>query len=584
MPDPAIDQQNQAPAAPAAQAPQPPPPPDMEAAPEPVKPDGGVLGHAVVGALTKASAPPDMQAAPADMQAATDTNTSTPPEHSWWDTAKKVLMFNPLLTPIHYVAGKDAEAVQQKVHDRDQANLVAASHGMQSPYSTIGTQALRDAGGVADVVGGATSPAAAAMATAAATGPIGATATGLYMVGHGLYNMVQGWGDISNPDVLQNELNSAAETVAGVDGLTEGAKGVVKAYKAKTANTPDLQYTHFKNAVPPGKTTPYTELDYHAARPYLDAEHTTGTPIEGIASTVEAADSAIEKIEGKVATVVKANPDVLVHVNPLREAQEALRGSVRTDFFEAGMNELEKYPLGFERSGGVTDEPLTLQKADDIRRQLNDDNRSLMKSKNNYDIGNMMNTDPAFAARQAAAQALRTGIYDTLEQLGLKDARQIRMDEGSLIKIRNAAERQRFNAEKSVKNTAKPGIAKRAAKKAATGIGAAAGFEFGAKVGHPLVGASVGAEVGSEAAKALTPKALTRDELIQKAFEPLPKPAGPVGGGPGLAGAVGAAANRQEVPKGFLHIRGSDGGEFFIPEEQLGHIHEIDPGLTIVNQ
>ena len=579
----------------------PPPPPDMEAAPQPIKPDGGILGNAVLGSLAQATKPPDMEAAPADMESAGVTANANPPSPSLWQKIKPYVTFNPLLTPLHMAADATANAANQKAQEIEQKNLADIANNVQSPYKFIGTQTLRDAaedsasafrtaGSVAGLVSGATSPEAATLAAVGATGPIGATATGLYMVGHGLYGMVQGWGDVSNPDVLQNELNSLAETVGGGAGLTEGAKGVVQAYKNKTANTPNEQYIHFKNAVPPTKTAPYTELDYHAARPYLDAEHTTGTPVESIATTVDAADSAIEKIEGKVDSVIKANPDVLVHVNPIDAAQQVLRGSVRTDFLEAGLKELEKYPLGFERQGptiaqGAMDEPLTLQRADDIRRQLNDDNRSLMKSKNNYDIANMMNTDPAFAARQAAAEALRSGIYDTLEQLGLKDARQMRLDEGSLIKIRNAAERQRFNAEKSVKTAVKPSLAKKVAKKAAVGVGAAAGFELGSKVGHPLIGSAMGAEVGSEASEMLTPKALTRDELIQKAFEPIVKPQPVQTNGAGIPGVVAGQAPQAvtQAPPGFLHVQGSDGNEYHIPESQLNHAREVDPGLQILN-
>ena len=584
MPDPMMDpatQQN-APAAPAAQTPQPPPPPDMEAAPPMVKPDGGVLGHAALGALKSAATPPDMEAAPPPMEAA----GQSPATPSTWDTIKRYSGYEGL----HNVIDTASDYYKQQAANRERANLNAAAGGKQSPYSSIGTQALRDVGGVVEDVGGVATPQGAAMAVAS-TNPIGATAVGLYMVGHGLYNMVQGWGDVSNPDVLQNELNSAAEVVGGGAGLTEGSKGVVRAWKNKTANTPDLQFQNFKNAVPPTKTAPYTEMDYQAARPYLDAEHTTGTPIDGVATTVDAADSAIEKIEGKVASVIKATPDTpaifkgpdgsIGPIDPLGDVQLALQKSVRADFVKAGMDELAQYPQLNPAEHG----PLTLQEADDIRRQLNDQNRSLMKSKNNYDIANMMTTDPAFAARQAAAEALRTGVYDTLEQLGLSDARQMRLDEGSLIKIRNAAERQRFNAEKSVKSTAKPGLAKKAAKKAAVGIGAAAGFEMGSKIGHPLIGSSIGAEMGSEAASALTPKALTRDELIQKAFEPIPKPAaapGPLTAPAGTAGVVGTVAH--ELPKGYVHVRGADGSEHFIPQDQLNHAQEIDPALQIVQQ
>ena len=211
----------------------------MEAAPEPVKPDGGVLGHAVIGALTNATKPPDMEAAPPPMESA-DMGTSKPAAPSTWDTIKEYSGY----TGLHDLIDTAGSYYKQQAANREQANLSAASHGMQSPYSSIGTQALRDVGGVVETAGNIATPEGAAL-TIASKNPVGAAATGLYMIGHGLYDMHQGWGDLANPDVLQNELSGLAETAGGAASLTEGAKGVVKAYKAKTANTPDLQFTHF---------------------------------------------------------------------------------------------------------------------------------------------------------------------------------------------------------------------------------------------------------------------------------------------------------------------------------------------------
>ena len=72
---------------------------------------------------------------------------------------------------------------------------------------------------------------------------------------------------------------------------------------------------------------------------------------------MDAADSAITKIEGKIASVIKATPDMLVHGDPLTDVSTTLQQSVRKDFLAAGMEELEKYPLDPTKDG-----PLTLRK------------------------------------------------------------------------------------------------------------------------------------------------------------------------------------------------------------------------------
>ena len=585
--------QNVTTGAPAAES-DPAPPKTLEFMPPTMKPDGGVLGKAVIGSLEAASdaqnpPPKSLEFVPQSMEFGGGAANTPPQPTSWWDKAhdfaQTAINQIPFVGEAHMLAEAGSAYGHGRAQEREQANLVATAQGKQSPYSTIGTLALRAMADYSDLEKGASSPEGMALGGAAMVPGLNVV-VGTGLVGHGLYNGIIGWGDLMNPDILQNELNSAAETLGGATGVTEGVKGLHQAYQNKMAMTPDEQYIHFKNAVPPTKTAPYTEMDYQAVRPYLDAAHTTGTPIDGIQSTVDAAESAIDKIEGKVAAVIKANPDEPVTfkdatggrapIDPITDAATALQGSVRKDFLAEGLKELEKYPLDPTKDG-----PLTLERADDIRRQLNDDNRSLMKAKNNIDIANMTNTDPAFAARQAAAESLRSGIYNTLGDLGLKDARAMRLDEGSLIKIRNAAQRQVFNAEKAVKTAAKPSLAKKVAKKAAVGVGAAAGFELGSKVGHPLIGSAIGAEMGSEASEALTPKALTRDELIQKAFEPIVKPQPVQTNGAGLPGVV--AGQVPKAPAGFLHVQASDKNEYYIPESQLNHAREVDPGLQILN-
>jgi hypothetical protein len=135
-------------------------------------------------------------------------------------------------------------------------------------------------------------------------------------------------------------------------------------------------------------------------------------------------------------------------------------------------------------------------------------------AKNNYDVATARATDPAFAARDAAAESLRNGIYKQLGANGMPNAAQLRLDEGSLIKVRNASQNQIFNGDKVVRSTAQTGPVRQAAKavtkSGATAVGAAAG-------GWP--GAIVGREVGEAAANAFTPEGLTRDELVERSFK-----------------------------------------------------------------
>lgn len=455
------------------------------------------------------------QSAP-DMGDVTFTPPSqAPPVPSLMDKAhelaEKVVSIMPGVGPAHELAGV--------VQDWAAKKMAPGGPVSRSPLATFGTGVARD---VAGLVHGATSPEGIATTVGAVVAP---EVVGPVLIAHGLYSGARGWGDLRDPDVLQKELMAGAEIAGGAAAATVGAQGLKQSMAAsKAAKAPEQHFTDFKNAVPPSKSTPYADADYHAARPYLEAEHTAGTPVSSVESLRDGADSAIGKIEARIDTAIKGHPQETITTNPVNQVRTALEGNVKLDFLAQGLKELENYPLGFERAEGVVDPPLTLERADNIRQQLNADNRAILK-KNNYDVATARATDPAFAAREVAAESLRNGVYDKLVELGFKDARQLRWDEGSLIKIRNAAQNQIFNAEKQVKASAKMGTVKRLVRAAAPAVGAAGGFEVGAAVGHPLIGAAMGAEAGRLAGAALIPEALTRDALVQRSFTPVPEAA-----------------------------------------------------------
>jgi len=194
--------------------------------------------------------------------------------------------------------------------------------------------------------------------------------------------------------------------------------------------------------------------------------------------------------------------------------------------------------------------------------------------------------DPGFAAREAAAEALRNGIYNGLKEQGFTDAEALRHTEGSLLKIRNASLKQEFNGEKTVAGTEKGGTTRKAAGKVAkVGIrgGAAA---VGAHVGGPLGAgaADVLATPAAEAAeRAIAPGKMTKNDLIQRAFTPAPvvRPVQVTGQG-AAAGATGTAAAHSETDRIFF--RASDGSMHSIPgnENALAHARHIDPNLEVM--
>ena len=262
-------------------------------------------------------------------------------------------------------------------------------------------------------------------------------------------------------------------------------------------------HADLKSAIPATKSAPYTDAELNTAKPFLYDEHRTG-PLKSVTDVRDAADAAIGKIEDHVADRIAQIPNDPIATNPKADVQKALSVNPRGQVFvDAGMKELQ----------GLNLENPTISEADRIRGQLNAENRAVLK-KNNYDIDTARKADPGFAAREAAAESLRNGIYDQLEDRGIEGVQGLRQAEGSVIKIRNAAQNQIFNGDKTVRSTAVTSPVRELAK---TGLNMA-GAGAGAYVGGPL-GAAAGEQLAERAGKALTTGPLTRDALVERAFK-----------------------------------------------------------------
>ncbi len=268
---------------------------------------------------------------------------------------------------------------------------------------------------------------------------------------------------------------------------------------------------HLMMAISPTKTAPWSIDDLRAAKPYLNEQH-AAAPITSTVGLRDALDAAVGTIEGKVSEYVSAFPEAQLQPDIAKAIGEAFKDNPRAGALEAGLKELSDLPLN---------RPLSLPELDRLRLQLNAENKGILK-KNNYDVATARKVDPGFAAREAAAGAIRDTLYDYLESRGVEGVRQLRRDEGSVIKLRNAADRQTMAGARPVAGSSNPGAARRIgaalAEKASTGVGAAAGGAIGGPVGA-VGGAVTGAQVGEAIGGAIRGERLTRDQLIERAFK-----------------------------------------------------------------
>lgn len=296
-------------------------------------------------------------------------------------------------------------------------------------------------------------------------------------------------GQTFGPKVMADRLSAVEAAIAA------------RASKTAQAGSGPMMANLLK-AIPPSSSSPYTPADVLRASPYLAAEHTSA-PITTVEALRDAADSAITQIEEHVGRYIATNPTDTIRTDPMSAARSALLRSPRGTAPTQGLSELTD--LGLDR-------PVTLARADAIRLQLNAENQAVLK-RNNYDIATARRVDPGFAAREAAVSSLRDGIYQQLENRGIQGVQELRGDEGAIIAIRNAAQRQIFNGDKPVAGTGSSSMSAKLTRATIPVAGGAAG----AYMGGP-VGAASGVVIGNEVSRALAPPNLTRDALVESAF------------------------------------------------------------------
>lgn len=437
---------------------------------------------------------------------ASESPVPTPtPEKSLLEKIKN-FSTSPLISPEAFTGmSKEQMAYEAQPYQGESSSHAAARVGALGAVGTTGR-----------IMSGYSSPAALAMLAAS-----GGTAPAIKAV-QGLAGMVfgaQGLKEAITPqqpgelpaDALERRLLGASQAASGAAGALDAgtqlkAIGVQKmdararAAQVKASAAADEAFT---KAIPPSKSAPYSEQDYQAAKPYLAAEH-ANQPIETVPDLIDAADSAIGKIDNQVKGYVSQFPDDVIKTDPISDVKAKLYSNMRSDAMAKGLKQLEPFDL---------DQPITNARAELIRQQLNAENKAVLK-RNNYDVATARSVDPGFAAREIAAKDLRDGLYDNLQARGIPDARQLRFDEGSLIKIRNAALSKEYMGERGVAGTKPPTFLR----KTAAELGKAATVGAGAAIGG-VPGAIIGRGAGDVIFSPLTAlQNATRNALIKKAF------------------------------------------------------------------
>jgi hypothetical protein len=296
--------------------------------------------------------------------------------------------------------------------------------------------------------------------------------------------------------------------------------------KTGTAEEVEKSAADFQKVIPPGVgKAAYTPEDAAAVRPILEKAHGV-SPVDSPQGVVDALESDRVSRDNEVRGLVRdggkyaqepllLTDDAGQPVSVKQKLVEALAEDekLRPGFTEAALKELERFN---------TTDP-TLDEADKLRETLNSENRDKLNTpQGKRAISDARETDPEFAARYELQDILRDGIYSRLEEKGVKNARESRQLDASVIRVKNAALKQVNNADKVLRGSSDVGAFRKGAAKISTVAGAGAGWGAGAATGIPLapeVGAVVGGGLGKALGEKIAPPDLTRGEVLKRSLD-----------------------------------------------------------------
>jgi hypothetical protein len=275
----------------------------------------------------------------------------------------------------------------------------------------------------------------------------------------------------------------------------------------------------FQKAVPSRSANRYTDEDYDVARSHMEAAKANGAKIVDLPSAYEAVEDARQGIESKLDPYIEKYKDEPLTSKPedspkVKVAQKLAEMAKVDGNFDNAMDSLSEF--------NITDP--TVGEAKDMLTKLNNYQRAAMKGANNWDIYNMIETKPDFAARYFMADELRNAIHDNLEGHGVEGSRAARSETKSLVNVRDAigAQIRANRGGTSVRGSGTQNALRRLTAtltgKTIKSAGIAAGAEVGGIPGA-IAGGAVGEMVGQPVEDFIAPRDLTRDEHIEKSMK-----------------------------------------------------------------
>lgn len=275
----------------------------------------------------------------------------------------------------------------------------------------------------------------------------------------------------------------------------------------------------FQKAVPSKGANRYSDDDYDVFRAHAEEAKRNGTKIPDLPAAYEVAEDARQGIEDKLDPYIEKYKDDPLTSNPedspkVKVAQKMDEMAKVDGNFAKGMDALSEF--------NITDP--TVGEAKGMLTKINNYQRAAMKGANNWDIYNMIETDPEFAARFFMADELRNALHNNLEGHGVEGSRAARAETKALVNVRDAigaqirANRGGTKVRGSGTSSALRLLAAKLTGKTIKGAGIATGAEMGGAAGA-VAGGAVGEMVAQPVEDFLAPRDMTRDQHIEKSMK-----------------------------------------------------------------
>lgn len=294
-------------------------------------------------------------------------------------------------------------------------------------------------------------------------------------------------------------------------------KTQAKDYEAKASEQKKAS-DFFQKAAPSKGANRYTPEDEEVFRAHAEAAKAKGEKITDLPSAYEVAEEARQGIEDKLDPYIEKYRDEPLTAKPedspkIKVAEKLAEMAKVDGNFDNAMSALDDF--------NITDP--TVGEAKDILTKLNSYQRAAMKGANNWDIYNMIETNPDFAARFFMVDELRDAIHNNLEGHGVEGSRAARSETKSLVNVRDAigAQIRANRGGTSVRGSGTQSklrlLIGKLTGKAIKGAGIAAGAEMGGVPGA-VAGGAVGGMIGQPIEDFLAPRDMTRDQHIERSF------------------------------------------------------------------